>query len=132
MTLRDKAIAAHNTAQERKAHEEAERQAQAKRAHEENLRTLCNQVLDIDATRLPLRYVGGYCWPFIEVDGLLFTCPPGKNELELLIMSEGAVRQTARLGITSVESLGQILSREPILARIEGDHIEGDHIVLAE
>lgn len=128
LTLKQRAIAAYEAAQERKAHEEAEKEAQAKRAHEDNLRTLCTQVLDIDATLLPIRYVERFCWPFVDVDGLLFTCPPDRERLELAACVSASDVYQKGTEVESVEHLGKILCDAYFKpCRIEGTRLVPAH-----
>lgn len=124
-TLKDRAIQAHNEAQERKAHEQAEKEKQAKIAHSERLQTLCIQILQLEKAPW-VQWVNGA--PFADVDGMLFTCyrEPLSQEPDGIYLrtfvhdgSQGAWR------VCCLEDLGEFLKKkhDTRLARIEGNRI---------
>lgn len=110
MTLKDRAISAYE-AQREAERAEAEQSAQrAKEAHVEHLRLLCRTVLQLALN--PAVYWlphSDYCWPVAEIDGLLFSCPPDRDSLEILTCVSASDVFQRGTQVESVYGLGKIL-----------------------
>lgn len=127
MSLKQRALAAYEAAQEREAHEEAERDAQAKLAHQERLQYLCVTVLGLDqepnVQSVPLVAAETIGQPVItvcEIDGLLFTCRDISEEYPRLIIYGARYNGGDYIDepIFSLKYLGQELKNRCILGEI--------------
>lgn len=110
INLRQRALAAYKEAQERKRQEEIEQAYRAIKAHEILLRNLCQSVLQINPLNVQWLPESGYCWPVAEVEGLLFSCPPETDRLEILTCVSASNVFHRGTHITNIKNLGQILS----------------------
>jgi hypothetical protein len=119
-TLKQRAIASYEAAQERKRHEEAEAASKARQAHIEHLRTLCTNTLDIDVSRIAVHSIpafasntgtAGLIVMVCEIDGLLFTCRGASDEYLSIVHFAGGGKcySFADVTVFSLDSLGKLI-----------------------
>lgn len=117
MNLRERAQAAYKAKIEREAEEEVRREFERRTAHVERLRDLCVSVLQL-AEPPVIQWIekAGYHWPVTTIESMIFSCPPDHDQLRLLIFQSGNL---SFQDLTSLERLGEILTREYTLAALQ-------------